>query len=76
MFGVVDVISHKTNDSLPKDWQKCILRQKGTNEKLVDPSLKPIRKAPGTDDGYETLATNLEQFHDIGALPFPLDFPS
>lgn len=54
------------------DWTLCFLCQQDTNEKLVNPLLNS-RSASSSSEGYESLASNLVEFHKIRELPFKLD---
>jgi hypothetical protein len=53
------------NNDLP-DYNLCILCQNVTNEKLTNPAANEEVR------GYNTLASNLALFHELGVVPFSL----
>ena len=50
---------------MPPDWGLCILCQQNTKEKLTCPNNSKNASSPG----YQNLASNLESFSSINALP-------
>lgn len=53
------------------DWSKCCLCQDG-NLDLVNPSLNKASQTK--NDGYRSLANNLQEFHSLNALPINVKF--
>ena len=57
------------------DWSRCILCQETKTEELCCPK-KTRRTGVHSGAGYRTLANNILSFHEINALPLPLDIGS
>jgi len=47
------------------DWHQCVLCQERTTEKLLDPEKN---HCPDKVEGLKSLATNLAELHEVGAL--------
>ena len=66
----VDILLSKSSATgWQTDWNKCCLCQEDKNENLI-PSLKSYKRE---EAGYKNIATNLPLFHEINALPIPMD---
>ena len=50
--------------------EMCILCQEDTDEKLINPCQS---KKSTCESGFETLAQNLKEFHNLGEVPVDLD---
>ena len=55
----------------PTDWTRCILCQEVTSESLQCPAADTRLCAKGS--GYLTLSQNILRFHNLHALPMPID---
>ena len=54
----------------PIDWKVCILCQKETSEPLLQPWKRRGRgKSEGKGTGYQSFASNLAKFKDLGNIP-------
>ncbi len=50
------------------DWSICVLCQKDTGESLIHPD-----KGNKSSTGYEYLAHNIQEFHNLGCVPLDID---
>lgn len=68
-------LAHITSDSDCRpsaiDWSICSLCQKPSDENLICPATNPAESLVGA--GYRTLARNLLEFQNLGAVPHGLD---
>lgn len=56
-------------EQIKTDWRKCCLCQQEKSEPLISPPTKYQKE----QDGYMNIAENVPLFHEINALPIPLD---
>ena len=50
------------------DWTKCVLCQEKSQDRLTYPDERPT-----TASGYDTLAENILEFHNLGSVPLNID---
>ena len=66
----VDILlSESSATGWQTDWNKCCLCQEDKNENLI-PSSKSYKRE---EAGYKNIEINLPLFHEINALPIPMD---
>ena len=57
------------------DWEKCIMCQQTTGEPLQCPAdMKGSNVDPGV--GYHSVASNIQRFHELDALPMDISMSS